>query len=153
VGLPALPVFRFSAKRPLQKQLREVTMSDIQTDHATRIALLEQSRREDKLVQQKMADDLAKIAHAVVQQAEDRSALQRAFSQLEVHSKVLESLADRMNTRDLDDRQRVIEMQSRELAEAERRREAVSGEVWRTIGIVIATVTAAIILYHFGIRG
>jgi hypothetical protein len=131
----------------------EVTMSDIQTDHATRIALLEQSRREDKFLQQKMADDLAKIAHAVAQQAEDRSALKRAFSQLEAHSRMIESLTNRMNSSDLDDRQRVIEMQSRELAEAERRRESVSRELWRTIGVVIATVTAAFILYHFGIKG
>jgi hypothetical protein len=128
-------------------------MSDIQTDHGTRIALLEQSRREDKLLQQKMADDLAKIAHAVAQQAEDRSALKRAFGQLEAHSRMLEALTSRMNNNDLADRQRVIEMQSRELAEAERRREAVSGELWRTIGVVIATVTAAFILYHFGIKG
>lgn len=121
-------------------------------DHGTRIALLEQARRDDKALLQKMADDMAKIAHAVAQQAEDRSALKRAFEQLEAHGKVLEALSSRMNKHDLDEKQRVIDAQALAIQATAAKRKSVIAELWRTAGVVIATVTAAMILYHFGIK-
>lgn len=121
-------------------------------DHGTRIALLEQARRDDKALLQKMADDMAKIAHAVAQQAEDRSALKRAFDQLEAHSKILESISSRMNKHDLDEKQRVIDAQALAIQATAAQRKGVIAELWRTGGVVIATVTAAMILYHYGIK-
>lgn len=121
-------------------------------DHGTRIALLEQARKDDKQLLQKMADDMAKIAHAVAQQAEDRSALKRAFDQLEAHSKILESISSRMNKHDLDEKQRVIDAQALAIQATASQRKGVIAELWRTAGVVIATVTAAMILYHYGIK-
>lgn len=121
-------------------------------DHGTRIALLEQARKDDKQLLQKMADDMAKIAHAVAQQAEDRSALKRAFDQLEAHSKILESISSRMNKHDLDEKQRLIDAMELEIQATASQRKGVIAELWRTAGVVIATVTAAMILYHYGIK-
>lgn len=132
-------------------------------DHGTRIALLEQAQRdtkdyfekahrESKDQLRKMADDMAKIAHAVAQQAEDRSALGRAFSQLEIQSKQIVEINVRMNKHDQDALQRVIDAQAKEIADAHQKRREFWGIMLSTGLMAIGTVFAGLTLYHFGVK-
>ncbi len=70
-------------------------------DYGTRLALvedrLETHTASTKEYLARLSEDVSKIAHAVVQQAEDRVALKRAFDQIERQAALLEKLQDRMD--------------------------------------------------------
>jgi hypothetical protein len=71
-----------------------------QTDMGTRLAIvedrLEAHTASTKEYLARLSIDVSKIAHAVAQQAEDRSALGRAFDQLGAHTRILDAIATRM---------------------------------------------------------
>lgn len=132
-------------------------------DHGTRIALLEQAQRdtkdyfekahlESKEQLRKMADDMAKIAHAVAQQAEDRSALGRAFNQLEIQSKQIVEINVRMNKHDQDSLQRIIDAQANAIEDARQKRREFWGIMLSTGLMAVGTVLAGLALYQFGVK-
>lgn len=114
--------------------------------HELRIALLEkQSQRiEDTL--QKLAEDMHKLTGFSIQQAEDRSALRRAFDHIESLDAKVEEMKDA-----IDDSVKLalIEKnaeQQRQLNDVHNDRKAAFSEIFKVALLVIASLFAG----HFG---
>lgn len=134
-------------------------MAEQENDHGTRIALLEQGQRDTKEFQRdtgqkltKIGDEMAKIAHAVVQQVEDRSALGRAFDRLEIHTHEIAAINRRMDKHDKDALQAVIDAQAAVIEEGKRKRREFWGIMLSAVLMAAGTVVAGLMLYHFGVK-
>ncbi|MHB0992631.1 MAG: hypothetical protein ACYC0M_15340 [Burkholderiales bacterium] len=114
--------------------------------HELRIAMLEkQSQRIDDTLQ-KLADDMHKLTGFSIQQAEDRSALRRAFDQIDTLDSKIDELKEQFDT---SAKATLIEKnteQQRQLDEVKESRKIAFGELIKTALLIIGALIAG----HWG---
>lgn len=114
--------------------------------HEIRIAMLEkQSGRIDNTLQ-KLADDMHKLTGFSIQQAEDRSALRRAFDQIDTLDTKIDELKEQF---DASAKTALVEKnadQQRQLDEVKSNRKIAFGELLKTALLMVG----ALIVGHLG---
>jgi hypothetical protein len=121
-------------------------------DHYVRLALIEnrqngletrQSKLEDVLT--KLAEDMHNIAVNTASMKDDKEVMKRLFETIEV-------LEKRMDDKDKHEAAATIFKLQVEANEQKEKANTVRIEFFKTLLLVIGTVTASLIAYHFGIK-
>jgi len=109
--------------------------------HEAKISMLERQYTSTEQSLKTLADDMKKIVEISLQQAEDRSALKRAFESIN-------DLKAKFEERELQFLHQKIKDQQDRMEASERNKKAAWMEVFK-MGIIVAS---SIALYHFGIK-
>jgi hypothetical protein len=121
-------------------------------DHYVRLALIENRQngletRQSKLeeVLTKLAEDMHQIAVNTASMKDDKEAMKRLFE-------IIEVLEKRMDDKDKQEAAATILKLQVEANEQKEKANTVRVEFFKTLLLVIGTVTASLIVYHFGIK-
>lgn len=125
---------------------------DTNKEHEHRISRLEwtDAHREER--EKSMAADLAKIAHAVAELAEERGAIKRVFESIHEHARLIGIITARIDEHERDRLKYIIDGQKKKMDDIDKKRSEFWGVMLSTFLMSVGTVLAGMALYHFGVK-